>query len=276
MPLKSTLLLSTILLVICAAYSCARHPYYTTNKAYTKQTKLLAKQIQQDPVSKVNPPASQSYWIGTTNFNLRKPNIVVIHHTAQNTCDQTLKTFTLVRTQVSAHYVICRDGTVHQMLNDYLRAWHAGTGKWGSLNDVNSSSIGIELDNNGFEVFAEPQINSLVTLLDTLKRKYSIPTANFIGHADLAPTRKNDPNVFFPWQQLSKRGFGLWYDENPTDSVPANFSPLLALKIIGYDIKDTTAVIATFKRKYFGVEKTPPSFNENEMRLLYNVMKKAM
>src|SRR5450756_3250197 len=89
----------------------------------------------------------------------------IIHHTEQNSCEQTLQTFTLPRTQVSAHYVICKDGTIHHMLNDYLRAWHAGNSRWGNLTDVNSSSIGIEIDNNGFEPFAEAQINSLVTLL---------------------------------------------------------------------------------------------------------------
>jgi N-acetylmuramoyl-L-alanine amidase len=96
---------------------------------------------------------------------MRKPNFVVIHHTAQNSCDQTLKTFTLARTQVSAHYVICKDGTIHHMLNDYLRAWHGGVSRWGSTTDLNSSSIGIEIDNNGFDVFSDAQVNSLLQLL---------------------------------------------------------------------------------------------------------------
>ena len=65
-------------------------------------------------------------WVGTTNFSIRRPNFVIIHHTAQDSCEQTLRTFTLPRTSVSAHYVICEDGTVHHMLNDLLRAHHAG------------------------------------------------------------------------------------------------------------------------------------------------------
>lgn len=276
MTASGRITLSLLIIFFSSIVACNRHPYYDTNKAYKKQTKALAKQISKEPASSVNAPANQPYFIGTTNFNLRKPNIVVIHHTAQNSCEQTLKTFTLTRTQVSAHYVICKDGTVHHMLNDYLRAWHGGAGKWGSVTDLNSSSIGIELDNNGFEAFADPQINSLLVLLDTLKKRHGIPAANFIGHGDIAPTRKVDPNVYFPWPTLAQRGFGLWYDENTQDTVPANFNHLLALKIIGYDIKDTTAAIGAFKRKYFAVEKTPPSFNENEMRLLFSVMKKAL
>jgi N-acetylmuramoyl-L-alanine amidase len=167
--------------------ACNRGPYSNTNKQYKKQAKEFSKIIKQaPPVDSLNSIGS---WVGTTNFNLRKPNFVVIHHTAQNSCAQTYKTFTTASTQVSAHYVICRDGTVTQMLNDYLRAWHAGAGKWGNLSDINSSSIGIELDNNGTEVFSETQLNSLLLLLENLKKAYNIPTANFIGHADIAPTR---------------------------------------------------------------------------------------
>ena len=88
------------------------------------------------------------------------------------------------------------------MLNDYLRAWHAGVAKWGNLTDVNSSSLGIELDNNGNEPFPDAQINSLLELLGRLKKDYSIPTANFIGHADIAPRRKPDPNAFSPGRYL--------------------------------------------------------------------------
>ncbi len=152
----------------------------------------FAKEIKKYPLE-----GSRATWVGTTNFGLRKPGFVIIHHTAQNSCEQTLQTFTLPRTQVSAHYVICKDGTVHHMLNDYLRAWHGGRASWGNDKDINSSSIGIELDNNGYDSFPAAQINSLLTVLDTLKLKYAIPAANFIGHADIAPTRKNDPNVTF-------------------------------------------------------------------------------
>ena len=218
------------------AFSCSRHPYHQTNKSYKKQAKELAKNIRSKPdmfFALQNP----AYWVGTTNFNLRKPNLVIIHHTAQNSCEQTLQTFTLPSRQVSAHYVICKDGKVHHMLNDYLRAWHGGVAKWGNITDINSSSIGIEIDNNGFESFTEPQVSSLLTLLDTLKRKYNIPAANFIGHADIAPVRKNDPNVTFPWQLLAKQGYGLWYEEI-RDTLPAEFNTLQALRIIGYDIKD--------------------------------------
>jgi len=230
------------------------------------------------PPSTTNPLDSLLYEIhtaGTPNFNLRKPTFVIIHHTAQDSCGQTFYTFSLPRTKVSSHYVICKDGTVRQLLNDYLRAWHAGISKWGNNVDLNSCSIGIELDNNGNEPFPYLQMNSLLVLLDTLKKKYAIPTANFIGHADIAPTRKNDPSFFFPWKQLSNKGFGLWYDDSiPPNMILPNYNPLEALRIIGYDIKDPSKAIVAFKRHF--LQDTTNILNENDRRVLYNVYKKYL
>jgi N-acetylmuramoyl-L-alanine amidase len=235
------------IVISALVYSCAHNPYAKTNRSYKKQAKQLANNLKPVPNKLLLDSAIMPvYAVGTTNFDLRKPNFVIIHHTAQNSCEQTLKTFTLERTKVSAHYVICKDGTIHHMLNDYLRAWQAGVSKWGNFTDINSSSIGIELDNSGNEPFPEAQITSLVKLLDTLKNHYSIPTANFIGHADVAPGRKNDPSHYFPWQALSQRGFGLWYDTAAV-VVPDYFNATQALRIIGYNVKDTLAAIRSFK-----------------------------
>jgi N-acetylmuramoyl-L-alanine amidase len=244
--------LGIMILLTATFYNCNRGPYASTNKSYKKQAKQYAKVLRQVPVTD---SISTGAWIGTTNFNMRKPNFVIIHHTAQNSCDQTFKTFTTPKTQVSAHYVICKDGTIHHMLNDYLRAWHGGIARWGNNTDINSSSIGIEMDNNGFEPFTDQQISNLLTLLGQLKKAYGIPAANFIGHADIAPTRKNDPNVNFPWKTLADNGYGLWWSDTTYVNVPPDFNSLQALRIIGYDIKDSVAVIQTFKRKYEQLDK---------------------
>ncbi len=255
--------------------SCTQNPYKATNKSYKKQAKKYSKIIAESNLKDTVGLSSPKNWVGTTNFNMRKPNFVIIHHTAQNSCDQTLKTFTLPRTSVSAHYVICKDGTVHHMLNDYLRAWHAGAGRWGSLTDVNSSSIGIELDNNGFEPFGDKQMESLEKLLAHLKKTYVIPQANFIGHADIAPTRKNDPNINFDWKSLSYKGYGIWYGDTTNSIIPVDFKPLIALKVIGYDIKDSTAAILTFKRK-FVKDETKKSLNTSDLKVLYGVWKEVL
>ena len=154
-----------ILFFVVIIYSCSQSKYAATNKSYKKQVKEFAKLLRKYPVKD---SAGLNYapdWVGTTNLSMRRPNFVIIHHTAQNSCEQTLQTFTQTQNPVSAHYVICKDGTVHHMLNDLLRAHHAGVSKWGNTTDLNSSSIGIELDNNGFEPFSEAQINRKVAVL---------------------------------------------------------------------------------------------------------------
>ncbi|MEP6713408.1 MAG: N-acetylmuramoyl-L-alanine amidase, partial [Ferruginibacter sp.] len=229
--------------------SCTPKPYAGTNKVYRKKAAAFAKTLKEEPTVTVTADSLKTVaWVGTINFGMRKPNMVIIHHTAQNSCEQTLKTFTTEQTQVSAHYVICKDGTLHHMLSDYLRAWQAGIAMWGSNTDINSSSIGIEIDNDGTENFTEAQLNTLLGLLDTLKKSYNIPAANFIGHADIAPVRKNDPNVNFPWKRLADKGYGLWYADTTGVAVPDNFNVTYALKIIGYDIRNSDAATKAFRR----------------------------
>ena len=257
-------------LFIVLLWSCSHNPYRASNKAYKHNLKNLSAQLKQQPPGYV--ADSGSYWIGTTNFDLRKPNFVIIHHTAQNSCEQTLHTFTIVQSKVSAHYVICKDGTVHHMLNDYLRAWQAGVSKWGNNTDINSSSIGIEIDNNGFEPFTDMQIHNLILLLDTLKKRYNIPTANFIGHGDIAPGRKVDPNWRFPWKTLADSGFGNWFGDTTNIIVPGNFDYLQALRIVGYDMKDTNAVIAAFKRHWLQ-DTINLQLTESDKKILYDLSK---
>ncbi|RYE22834.1 MAG: N-acetylmuramoyl-L-alanine amidase [Sphingobacteriaceae bacterium] len=251
---------------------CASNPYAITNKSYKQQAKEYAKIIGQIPPATAGELPDKRSWVGTTNFNLRKPNYVIIHHTAQNSAEQTLKTFTITKTQVSAHYVIGKDGKVYHMLNDYLRAWQAGNAKWGGNTDINSNSIGIELDNNGFVPFPEAQINSLLLLLSTLKKTYNIPTANFVGHGDIAPGRKVDPNKYFPWKTLSEHGFGNWYDP-VMDTVSTNFNAVQAMRIIGYDTKDSTAALLAFKRHFTPMDSTRLVTDSSRM-ILNNLVKK--
>jgi N-acetylmuramoyl-L-alanine amidase len=158
------------------------------------------------------------------------------------------------------------------MLNDYLRAHHAGVSRWGNTLDLNSSSIGIEIDNNGFEPFTEEQMSSLLQLLGRLKNAYAIPQANFIGHADVAPGRKVDPSRYFSWQRLAENGFGHWYDTTQT-MVPADFNPIQALRIIGYAIKDTGIAIQSYKI-HFLPQDTSRVIGAGDRKILYELMKK--
>ncbi len=217
-----------------------------------------------------NPAVNAADWNTTVNFNIRKPNFVILHHTAQTSPEQTLFTFSITRTNVSAHYVIGRDGIVHQMLNDYMRAWHAGNSKWGAITDMNSCSLGIEIDNNGEEAFSDVQIDALIKLLTFLKKEYDIPQANFIAHSDIAPTRKNDPSKYFPWKKLAGAGFGYWYDSFNMITPPEDFNALLALRVIGYDTRNQSSAIKAFKLHYIQND-TSPTLSDYDKKVLYNL-----
>jgi N-acetylmuramoyl-L-alanine amidase len=258
--------------VIIFLAACVHNKYASTNKSYKKQVKNYAKLLREYPVKDSTGLQYADNWVGTTNFSMRRPNFVVIHHTAQNSCDSTLRTFTLPRTAVSAHYVICKDGTVHHMLNDLLRAHHAGVSKWGNATDLNSMSIGIEIDNNGFEPFTEAQMNSLLLLLDRLKRAYNIPQANFIGHADVAPGRKVDPSRYFSWQILAEKGFGFWFDTTNVE-VPPDFNALQALRIVGYNINKPEIAIQSYKI-HFVPQDTTRTISDADKKILFDLEKK--
>ncbi len=193
---KSRLLLSIPLFFLAA---CSTNKYAATNKIYKNQAKGFGNTLTaMPPINQTieTLPADQQSFIGSVNFGIRKPNFIIIHHTAMTSTDATVKAFINEKSGVSAHYVVGRDGKVVQMVNDYLRANHAGVAKWGNETDLNSCSLGIELDNNGDEPYSDAQMNSLISLLTTLKKKYNIPTSNIIGHSDIAPKRKIDPNKF--------------------------------------------------------------------------------
>lgn len=265
--------LAYILFFSCVLAACAGRPYAKSDRVYSKQAKALAKSIRlQEPVAYADSLGNPipSAWVGTVNFNLRKPNYVIIHHTAQKSVEETLRTFTLSKTQVSAHYLVGRDGKIYQLLNDYLRAWHGGIARWGSISDINSVSIGIELDNDGLEPFSDAQINGLIALLQQLKKKHNIPTANFISHMDIAPSRKVDPQVLFPWRKLADQGFGLMPDTLISETAPYYFDPMQALRIIGYDTKDPNAAIIAFKRHFLGKE-DGTGLSAEDLNQLYNL-----
>ena len=284
--------------------SCSTNPYKTTEKAYDQQLKTLENQITskesksipalpllaidtsypqqlgivKDTLSKTGSTylvnGINTEWVGTVNFNLRKPSFVIIHHTAQDSLQQTINTFTKTKTQVSAHYIISENGKVVQMLNDYLRAWHAGNSTWGKTTDLNSCSIGIELDNNGFKPFTEAQISSLVALLTKLKKDYNIPTQNFLGHADIAPGRKQDPSALFPWKILAEKGFGIWPDE-VLEPAPFDFKIEPALRIIGYNTKNLSAAIQAFKLHYIQTDATSV-LDRKTIDTIYSIYKKQI
>lgn len=177
----------------------------------------------------------------------------MLHATEQDSVQQSLHTLSTRNSggPVSAHYLVGDDGAIFQLVGDDQRAWQAGSGSWGGMTDLNSSSIGIEIDNDGSEPFTEPQMDAVLRLLQDLHTRLGIPRQRVIAHADLAPTRKRDPGAHFPWKRLADAGFGLW-PSTEAGPVPVNFDPWLALQAVGYPVRDRAAAVRAFHRHYRG------------------------
>ncbi len=206
------------------------------------------------------------------NVGERRPHYVIIHHTTNDTADEAITTLTSRITQVSAHYLIARDGKIVYLVDELKRAWHAGDSYWGGNRDINSSSIGIELDNNGKEPFADAQIVTLLTLLADLKARWNIPAANVLGHGDVAPGRKVDPSALFPWPRLAAAGFGLWCDP-PFDAAPAGMADATLLAALGYEVSRLEAAVAAFKR-HWAPDDAAPGLSEAQRGLLQCLIRK--
>ncbi|MEJ6392222.1 N-acetylmuramoyl-L-alanine amidase [Gymnodinialimonas sp. 2305UL16-5] len=150
------------------------------------------------------------------NFGPRRdgltPTLVVLHYTAMSDCAAAARVLCDPAREVSAHYLIGRDGAVLDLVDEDQRAWHAGKGTWHGQGDVNSRSIGIELDNDGASPFSAPLMAALERLLPQILARWDIPPQGVIGHSDMAPGRKIDPGPRFDWRRLARQGLSIWPD----------------------------------------------------------------
>jgi N-acetylmuramoyl-L-alanine amidase len=152
------------------------------------------------------------------------PELIVLHYTAMRDCAAAERALCDPEREVSAHYLISRDGTLRKLVEEERRAWHAGAGTWRGAGDVNSRSIGIELDNDGASPFAAPLMDTLEGLLPDIMARWSINPEGIIAHSDMAPARKRDPGPRFDWQRLARQGLSVWPAPSPCDTAdPARF-----------------------------------------------------
>ncbi|MBM3073753.1 N-acetylmuramoyl-L-alanine amidase [Enterobacter sp. RHBSTW-00994] len=151
--------------------------------------------------------------------------VLVIHYTADD-FDSSLATLT--DKNVSSHYLIpahppSPDGKprIWQLVPEDQLAWHAGISFWRGTNRINDTSVGIELENRGwqktgevkhFTPFEPAQIAALIPLAKDIIARYNIEPENVVAHSDIAPQRKDDPGPLFPWRELAQRGIGAWPD----------------------------------------------------------------
>ena len=197
-----------------------------------------------------------------------KKNIkfVILHYTGMQSEIESIKRLKNPKYKVSCHYLINRKGVIIQMVREKDVAWHAGKSKWKKFQNLNLSSIGIELVNRGhqfgYQNFSKDQIKSLISLCRKLKKKYNIKSENFLGHSDIAPLRKIDPGEKFPWKKLNVYDLGKWPKKHKIKIVENSREKLTIaffknLKKIGYryfsvnkrSVRDKR-IIKSFQQRY--------------------------
>ena len=210
------------------------------------------------------------------NHDARTPgvpiDILLLHYTGMQSAAEAIARLRDAAAQVSAHYLIDEDGTVHRMVPEDRRAWHAGASRWQGESNINARSVGIELVNPGHEwgyrPFPDLQMTALEKLARVIVDRHRIPSSRVLGHSDVAPMRKQDPGELFDWGRLARLGLGLWprADFSPSDGLPALapgqrgggvFDLQTALDVIGYWIEGTglfdpvtEAAVIAFQRHF--------------------------
>ena len=175
------------------------------------------------------------------NFEPRrgKPraDMLVLHYTGMMSAPRAIAWLAEPASRVSSHYVIDEAGLITQMVAESERAWHAGVGSWHGETDINSASIGIEIQNPGHDLgypdFPDVQMKAVIDLSRDIIERNGIPAMRVLAHSDVSPGRKIDPGEKFDWQRLHAAGVGHWVAPAPVD--PHDFgvgagecSPLVA------------------------------------------------
>ena len=193
------------------------------------------------------------------SFDIRKKdsslNYIIIHYSAIKSYKEALSHLSERKNKVSSHFFINKSGEIFYLVDVINRAWHAGRSYWKGIIDINSESIGIEMDNSGhhynFENYTPKQINSLILLLKYILKNYKINQQNILGHSDIAPYRKIDPGEKFPWKKLKRNNLSFFpnklrqnikdkiekYLEKKLVNQNKKYRLLYMLNKIGYDIR---------------------------------------
>ncbi len=174
-------------------------------------------------------------------------DMLVLHYTGMKSGANALDRMCDATAEVSAHYMIEEDGRIFQLVDEEMRAWHAGKSYWRGHTNINQRSIGIEIVNPGHEFgyrpFPEVQMQSVIWLCKDIVARRKIPARNVVGHSDVAPTRKEDPGELFDWKRLAEEGIGLF----PAGQVSAE---AVKLAEYGYDTADLPKAINAFQRHF--------------------------
>lgn len=175
-------------------------------------------------VSKVHPSG---------NIDDRKagfiPRLLILHYTGLPTVERSIEVLADPRGKVSCHYVVDEAGRITQMVAEAKRAWQAGVSSWFGETDINSASIGIEIQNpghaGGYPDFPAPQMRAVRDLCLDIMARHRMRPAGVLAHSDVAPARKIDPGEKFDWKWLAEAGVGHWVQPAP----PSDAGPKLGL-----------------------------------------------
>jgi N-acetylmuramoyl-L-alanine amidase len=203
-------------------------------------------------------------------------DILVLHYT-ELPLEQSLDILSDATRQqrVSAHYVLAEDGTCYRLVPEERTAWHAGRSWWRGREALNATSIGIEIVNLHGDRHDYPalQIAALIELCrDILGRHPAILARNVVGHSDIAPRRKTDPGLRFPWATLAAAGIGLWPRAAPAPPVEGDVQA--ALQRFGYAAPneiDPADIVMAFQR-HFRPAKTDGAADRETRALLADLL----
>ena len=182
----------------------------------------------------------------------RQPDMLLLHYTGMESAAAALDWLTREESKVSCHYLVDEDGGITQLVEESMRAWHAGQSLWAGETDLNSCSIGIEIHNPGHDFdypnFPAAQMSAVEVLCLDIFTRHAIPSDRVLAHSDVATVRKRDPGEKFDWAGLARSGIGLWVE-------PASLG-----EDAGLGLGDEGAAVDTLQRTLqaygYGVEPT--------------------
>ncbi len=150
-----------------------------------------------------------------------RPDMLVLHYTGMMSAPRAIAWLANPASKVSTHYVVDEAGHITQMVSERDRAWHAGLACWAGETDINSASIGIEIQNPGHDLgypeFSAPQMAAVSALSRDIIARNAIPPTRVLAHSDVSPGRKIDPGEKFDWPGLHANGVGHWVAPAPLD-----------------------------------------------------------
>mgnify|MGYP000001391833 CR=1 FL=1 len=155
---------------------------------------------------------------------------IVVHYTATDNLGSIKE---LTSSRVSSHFLVLDedDNKIYSLVPLEQRAWHAGASAFRGRTNINDTSVGIEIVNDGiakeyrgdsnpyhpydhYVDYKPIQIEKTAQIIKYVAEKYNVPARNIVAHSDIAPSRKKDPGAKFPWKELyDKYNIGAWYDE---------------------------------------------------------------